>query len=60
MFIKEKILRTRQSKFGPKIKDLANNGTLSMLTNGREIQRRVNSTNTSVFMLKDHSILSPD
>jgi hypothetical protein len=32
----------------------------SMLTNGREIQRRVNSTNASAFMLKETSILSPN
>jgi hypothetical protein len=35
-----------------------NNGTSSMLTNGREIQERVNSTRDSVSMLKEISILS--
>jgi len=34
-----------------------NNGTLSMLTNGKENQERVNSTRSSVFMLKEISIL---
>jgi hypothetical protein len=37
-----------------------NNGMSSMLTNGREIQERVNSTNASACMLKEISILSQE
>jgi hypothetical protein len=37
-----------------------NNGTSSMLTNGREIQEKENSTRDSVSMLKEISILSQD
>jgi hypothetical protein len=39
---------------------LLNNGILSTLINGREIQRKVNSTRDSVYMSKDHSISSQD
>jgi hypothetical protein len=35
-----------------------NNGTSSMLTNGKVNQEKENSTKTSVSMLKDHSISS--
>lgn len=37
-----------------------NNGTSSMLTNGRDHQRRENSMRTSDSMLKDHSTLFPN
>jgi hypothetical protein len=39
--------------------DSTNNGILSMLTNGRENQRRVNSTKSTDSMFKDHSTLLP-
>jgi hypothetical protein len=37
-----------------------NNGMSSMLTNGREIQEKENSTRDSVSMLKEISILSQE
>jgi hypothetical protein len=40
--------------------DFGNNGTLSMLMNGRENLEKENSTKTSVLLLREISILFPN
>jgi hypothetical protein len=52
--------KTEISSYGRDIMDSTNNGTLSMLTNGREIQERENSTKTSVFTLRETSTSNPE
>jgi hypothetical protein len=54
------MMRAEISLSGRDTERSTNSGMSSMLTNGREIQRRVNSTKTLVCMLKDHSTLSPN
>jgi hypothetical protein len=49
--------KTNKLFHGRNMEDSTNNGTSSMLINIQEIQRRANSTETSVCMLIEPSIL---
>jgi hypothetical protein len=58
MFKAMLMLKTETLLFTTNTERSTNNGTLSMLTNTQRSQRRVNSTRTSVSMLRDLSTLS--
>lgn len=57
-FYQTEMLRTKTSKYIPNMEESTNNGILSMLTNGKVNQERESSMKNSVYMLKDHFMLS--